>query len=266
MKYLCTLFLIACTMSSCKETAKETETVTTVEEVEELTTTTDSEVKEFEIIPIEHASTILNWDGRTVYVDPVGKPELYKGYKKPDLIVITHLHGDHLNVKTLEGLDTSTARIVVPQSVAEKMPEAFSSKLDILNNGEKIETLGITTNAVPMYNLGPVEERRHKKGWGNGYVLEKDGKRVYFSGDTEDIPEMRNLQDIDIAFVCMNLPYTMTVESAASAVLDFKPTQVYPFHYRGSDGLSDVATFKSIVNKGSDAIEVVQLDWYPNRD
>jgi len=264
MKHLCTLFLIACAITSCKEITKETDTPVQVARPVEETTTIATQVEGFEIIPIEHASTILNWDGRTVYVDPVGKPELYKNYNKPDLIVITHLHGDHLNVKTLESLDTSTARIVVPQSVADKMPEAFSTKLDILNNGESTETLGITTNAVPMYNLGPEKERRHKKGWGNGYVLEKDGKRVYFSGDTEDIPEMRNLKDIDVAFVCMNLPYTMTVESAASAVLDFKPTQVYPFHYRGSDGLSDVATFKSIVNKGSDAIEVVQLDWYSN--
>ncbi len=98
---------------------------------------------------------------------------------------------------------------------------------------------------------------------GNGYIITLGKKRLYFSGDTEDIPEMRALQYIDMAFVCMNLPYTMTVESAASAVLEFKPKQVYPYHYRGTEGLSDVVKFKELVSKNPD-IEVIQLDWYPD--
>ena len=98
-----------------------------------------------------------------------------------------------------------------------------------------------------MYNLREEAKKFHEKGRGNGYVIEKNDKRVYISGDTEDIPEMRSLQNIDIAFVCMNLPYTMTVENAASAVLDFKPNKVYPYHYRGTEGLSDVSKFKSLV-------------------
>ena len=89
--------------------------------------------------------------------------------------------------------------------------------------------------------------------------------RVYFSGDTEDIPEMRSLQNIDKAFVCMNLPYTMTIEKAAEAVLDFAPKEVYPYHYRGQGGLSDVAKFKSLVNAGNPKIKVVQLDWYSSK-
>ena len=117
-----------------------------------------------------------------------------------------------------------------------------------------------------MYNLREEALKFHEKGRGNGYVIENDGMRVYISGDTEDIPEMRNLKDIDVAFVCMNLPYTMTVESAASGVLDFKPTKVYPYHYRGTEGLSDVAKFKELVNEGDAGIEVVQLDWYPTEE
>ena len=116
-----------------------------------------------------------------------------------------------------------------------------------------------------MYNLREEALKFHSKGRGNGYVFTVNEERIYFSGDTEDIPEMRTLKNIDKAFVCMNLPYTMVVESAADAVLAFKPKQVFPYHYRGTNGLSDVAKFKEIVNKNNPTIKVVQLNWYPNR-
>ena len=108
---------------------------------------------------------------------------------------------------------------------------------------------------MPMYNLTPIRLRFHNKGRGNGYVMAFGGKRVYVSGDTEDIPEMRELKKIDVAFVCMNLPYTMTQEQAADAVPEFKPKTVYPYHYRGSD----TAKFKKLV---ADASEVRLRDWY----
>lgn len=123
--------------------------------------------------------------------------------------------------------------------------------------------MDVAIEAIPMYNLRKEALKFHEKGRGNGYILTLGGERVYISGDTEDIPEMRNLENIDIAFVCMNLPYTMTVESAASAVLDFKPKKVYPYHYRGTEGLSDVGKFKTLVNEGDSSIDVIQLDWYP---
>lgn len=123
--------------------------------------------------------------------------------------------------------------------------------------------MDVAIEAIPMYNLREEALKFHEKGRGNGYILTLGGERVYISGDTEDIPEMRNLENIDIAFVCMNLPYTMTVESAASAVLDFKPKKVYPYHYRGTEGLSDVGKFKTLVNEGDSSIDVIQLDWYP---
>jgi L-ascorbate metabolism protein UlaG (beta-lactamase superfamily) len=113
-----------------------------------------------------------------------------------------------------------------------------------------------------MYNLREEALKFHTKGRGNGYILTINEERIYISGDTEDIPEMRALEDIDKAFVCMNLPYTMTVESAASAVLDFKPTVVYPYHYRGTDGLSDIEKFKTMVTNDNKDIEVVFLKWY----
>jgi len=113
-----------------------------------------------------------------------------------------------------------------------------------------------------MYNLREEALKFHPKGRGNGYVLNIQGQRIYISGDTEDIPEMRALKDIDKAFICMNLPYTMPVDRAADAVIEFKPKQVYPYHYRGQGGLSDVNKFKAVVNEGDSSIEVVQLDWY----
>ncbi|CAN0603002.1 unnamed protein product, partial [Ectocarpus sp. 12 AP-2014] len=158
----------------------------------------------------------------------------------------------------------TNATFVVPQAVAEELPEEYAEQLVILDNGSSKELNGITIEAIPMYNLRSEALKFHNKGRGNGYVLTIGDQRIYFSGDTEDIPEMRSLKNIDKAFVSMNLPYTMTVESAAEAVLDFKPKQVYPYHYRGNPDVSDVAKFKQLVDAGNQDIEVVQLDWYPN--
>lgn len=216
------------------------------------------------IIPIEHATAVLEWNDITIYIDPVGGAPAFKGQKQADLILITDIHGDHFNLETLEALDTSKAKFIVPQAVAERIPESFTPQLDVLDNGDSKERFGITIEAIPMYNLREEALKFHEKGRGNGYVLNMGGKRVYVSGDTEDIPEMRALRNIDIALVCMNLPYTMTPESAASAVLQFGPKQVYPYHYRGKPDVSDVSIFKELIEKGSSETEVIQLDWYPN--
>ena len=115
-----------------------------------------------------------------------------------------------------------------------------------------------------MYNLPTAANKDfHTKGRGNGYVIERSGKRVYIAGDTAGIPEMRALKNIDIALVPMNLPYTMDVAEAAEAVLAFKPKQVFPYHYRGPDGLADISKFKELVNASNPKIEVVLLNWYP---
>lgn len=258
MKQILIPILACITLLSCKEKKAETATATS----EETTTTETKQQLPFEIHPISHATMVLKWDDTIIYIDPVGGAEAFAEYPKPDLILITDIHGDHLNVETLEGLDTSDAKIIVPQAVADKMPEAFVPQIDVLNNGDSKERFGFVVEAIPMYNLREEALKFHTKGRGNGYVIEKDDTRVYISGDTEDIPEMRELTDIDAAFVCMNLPYTMTEVSAADAVLEFAPANIYPYHYRGTEGLSDVANFKTIVNKGNPDINVVQLDWY----
>ncbi len=219
----------------------------------------------FIINPVEHASMVLNWDGTIIYVDPVGGKEMFSKYTEPDLALVTHIHGDHLDVPTLESIVIDKTQLIAPKTVFDKLPESLQNKTKVLNNGEKTSGFEIGIEAIPMYNLRPEALKFHEKGQGNGYVLEKNGKRIYISGDTEDIPEMRNLKNIDIAFVCMNLPYTMTVEKAAEAVLAFKPKTVYPYHYRGTEGLSDVAKFKALIEAGNPNIKVTQLDWYPNK-
>lgn len=216
------------------------------------------------INPVSHASMVLQYGDVDIYVDPVGMASDYSYYPEPDLILITDIHGDHFNLETLQGLNTQNAKIIVPQVVANEIPESFTPQIDVLNNGDSKERYDITIEAIPMYNLREEALKFHQKGRGNGYVLNLGDQRVYISGDTEDIPEMRTLDQIDIAFVCMNLPYTMTEESAADAVLEFAPKTVYPYHYRGNPDVSDVSKFKEIIYTGNPDIQVVQLDWYPN--
>ncbi|MBA4743815.1 MAG: MBL fold metallo-hydrolase [Muricauda sp.] len=247
---------------SCKQKEEKNEKTAEVEE-----TTTEVEVAApAQITPIVHATAVIEWSGNTIYIDPVGGKAAFEGQKSPDIIFITDIHGDHFNPETLNELDLESVQIVAPDAVKQQMEENLSSKTITMENEETKEIAGFSVKAIPMYNLREEAKDFHVKGRGNGYVFTFGDERIYFSGDTEDIPEMRSLENIDKAFICMNLPYTMTVESAADAVLEFKPKQVYPYHFRGRPEVSDVEKFKTIVNEGDSDIEVVQLDWYPNDD
>ncbi|GAB1308961.1 MBL fold metallo-hydrolase [Urechidicola sp. KH5] len=215
------------------------------------------------IAPVLHGSLVITFKNTTIFVDPYGGSDLFAKYGNPDFILITDIHGDHLNQKTLDGLDTRTSKIIAPQAVYDKIDTSYHAKFDIVNNGENITKDDIIISAIPMYNLPESSDSRHTKGRGNGYILDFDGTTVYISGDTEDIPEMRSLKGIDLAFVCMNLPYTMDINQAASAVLEFQPKVVYPYHYRGKNGFSDVNKFKELVNKTNPIIDVRLRAWYP---
>lgn len=216
---------------------------------------------ELTIQPITHATLVLSYNKKNIYVDPTGGADAFKGLAAPDLILITDIHGDHLDPKTIEAINTANAVLVVPQAVADKLPATINKqKVVVLKNGAKTTQAGFAIAAIPMYNLPEAADAFHTKGRGNGYVLTIGGKNIYISGDTEDIPEMRALKNIDIAFVCMNLPYTMDVNQAAQGVLAFKPKLVYPYHYRGQD----VNTFKSLVNAGNKNIDVRLRNWYPS--
>ena len=214
------------------------------------------------IQPIQHASLMLSLGALTIYADPSGAGN-YKGLALPDIILITDIHGDHFDLKTIEALKKPSTLLVVPPVVADKLPDSDKVHLLVLKNGDEISRAGISIKAIPMYNLPESPVSRHTKGRGNGYVLGVSGKLIYISGDTQGIPEMRGLKNIDVAFICMNLPYTMDITEAADAVLAFKPKIVYPYHYRGTNGLSDVSAFKNLVEAGDKQIDVRLRNWYP---
>jgi L-ascorbate metabolism protein UlaG (beta-lactamase superfamily) len=208
------------------------------------------------IHPVGHATFVMGWNDRTIYVDPVG--DGLSGLPAPDLILVTDVHGDHLSAETLQAVAQADTTIIAPAAVAEQLPADLQARTTIIANGEEREIMGIGIEGIPMYNLTEERLQYHDKGRGNGYVVTLGGRRIYISGDTEDIPEMRALEDIDAAFVCFNLPYTMTEEQAASAVREFAPTIAYPYHYRGSD----VEEFTRLVGTDS-GVEVRVLDgWY----
>jgi L-ascorbate metabolism protein UlaG (beta-lactamase superfamily) len=212
--------------------------------------------------PIQHASLILTVNGLTIYADPSGADN-FKDLTPPDMILVTDIHGDHFDIKTIDAIKKAGTILVVPQVVADKLPAADKDHLVILKNGDQTTQSGISIRAIPMYNLPESPTAMHTKGRGNGYILGIGGKLIYLSGDTQGIPEMRSLKNIDVAFICMNLPYTMDVKEAADAVLAFKPRIVYPYHYRGNNGLSDINAFKSLVEAGDKQIDVRLRNWYP---
>lgn len=210
--------------------------------------------------PIQHASFLLEQGNRKIYIDP--SPEsLFNGYPKADLILITDIHGDHMDPGAVASLKKTGTKIIAPAAVAKTIADA-----EVLANGAQTTWEGWTITAVPMYNMkrGPAPGKfYHDKGRGNGYVLAFGGKQFYVAGDTEGIPEMRALKSIDVAFIPMNLPYTMPPLEAADAVKAFHPAIVYPYHYRNGDkSLADVKQFKTALD--GTGIEVRLKDWYAN--
>lgn len=268
MRYLLTLLSLGILFTGCRnENKKDEDTDAKTESTSKVAQNeTESGSASIDIQPISHATAVINWGDATFYLDPVGGAEVFEGMQKPDFILITDIHGDHMSAETLEAMDLEGVHVIVPQAVKEKLPEELNSVLRTLENGATTKIMDFYIEAIPMYNLPEDPEAFHTKGRGNGYVIERNSQRLYIAGDTEDIPEMRNLQEIDIALIPMNLPYTMTVEDAADGVLAFAPKKVIPYHFRGKDGFADVEKFKTLVNKGNQNIEVEMLEWYPKRE
>jgi L-ascorbate metabolism protein UlaG (beta-lactamase superfamily) len=186
-----------------------------------------------DVTPLNHASVLFAWAGKAIYVDPTMVALAAGGLPKADVIFVTDIHPDHLDFSALERLRQDGTRVVGPPAVAEK------THVDVvMKNGDASDVEGISVEAIPMYNLtrGPLPGKLfHDKGRGNGYVLGFGGSRVYLSGDTECTSEMRELQRIDVAFVCMNLPFTMPPAEAIPCIEAFHPKVLFPYHYRGSD-------------------------------
>jgi L-ascorbate metabolism protein UlaG (beta-lactamase superfamily) len=208
--------------------------------------------------PVNHASLVISWSNEVFYVDPVGGGEPYSSLPEPSLILVTDVHGDHFDAETLEDIATDDTLLITPAAVAEMLPANLRERTKILGaDGDSYGLLGIGVKTVPMYNTTEERLQYHSPGRGNGYILTFGPARLYIAGDTECTPEMRELSDIDVAFVPMNLPYTMSPEQAADCVLEFRPSIVYPYHFRGSD----VAQFERRVESDSD-IDVRILEWY----
>jgi len=186
-----------------------------------------------EITFVGHGSLMMEWEGKTIHIDPFSKVAEYKKFPDADLILITHHHGDHLDLKAVEQIRGEGTEIVLTEICAGEIEGGI-----VMRNGDTQTVLGMTVEAVPAYNLvhkRPGGALFHPKGEGNGYILSFGDTRVYVAGDTENTPEMKALKEIDIAFLPMNLPYTMTPEMVADAARAFKPKVLYPYHYGKTD-------------------------------
>lgn len=188
---------------------------------------------DLEITFVGHGSLIFAIDGKTIHIDPFGRLADYEKLPKADVVFITHHHGDHLDLEALKHVRTKKTVVVMTEKCGEKIEDGI-----VMKNGDVRTVDGIKVEAVPAYNLVHKRENGqfyHPKGEGNGYVLTFGDKRIYIAGDTENTPEMKALENIDYAFLPMNLPYTMTPEMVADAVNGFKPTVLYPYHYGETD-------------------------------
>jgi L-ascorbate metabolism protein UlaG (beta-lactamase superfamily) len=217
---------------------------------------------ELTVTPIHHATMLLRLGDKAIYIDPAAADASYEGLPKADFVFVTDIHPDHMDPAGLAKVQKADTVLVGPPAVNEKMPMKI-----VMKNGDTHDFGAFKVEAVPMYNLtrGPEAGKLfHDKGRGDGFVFTFVGKagattasRLYVSGDTECTPEMKALKNIDVAFVCMNLPYTMPPAEAATCINAFKPKVVFPFHYKGSN----LDELSAAIKPGS-GIDVRKREWY----
>jgi len=182
---------------------------------------------------VGHGTLIFSFGGKTIHVDPFSQLADYSKLPKADLILITHEHQDHLDTSAINKIKTDKTQIVLNQASHDKIKTGI-----VMKNGDTKTVLNLKIETVPAYNI--VNKRQgnipfHPKGDGNGYIITFGDKRVYVAGDTENTPEMKKIKDIEVAFLPMNLPYTMTPEMVADAAKAFKPKILYPYHFGETD-------------------------------
>ncbi len=191
---------------------------------------------------IGHGTLMLEWAGKVIHLDPVSSLADYNSMPKADLILVTHEHGDHFDTKALELLRKADTQVIITEKGAEKLKSGI-----VMKNGQTLTKQGVKIEAIPAYNIVHMRSQNnpyHPRGDGNGYILNLGDKRVYIAGDTENTPEMKALHNIDISFLPMNLPYTMTPEMVADAARAFKPKVLYPYHFGSTDTAQLVSLLK----------------------
>ena len=201
-----------------------------------------TESGDLEITFIGHGSLMIGFGGKNIHVDPFGQVADYSTLPKADLLLVTHDHGDHLDPAAVKKIRTERTTVILTAQCAEKVAGG-----SIMKNGDVQTWMDVKIEAVPAYNLihkRPDGQPFHPKDEGNGYLLTLGGTRVYVAGDTENIPEMKVLKNVDIAFLPMNLPYTMTPEMVADAARLFRPKILYPYHYGETDTTALVRLLK----------------------
>lgn len=193
-----------------------------------------------------HGSLLFTFTGQQIYIDPFGEVADYTKLPKADVVLVTHEHFDHLDLKALAKIQTDQTVIVYTPLCSQQVPGGI-----VMRNGDQRTVNGVQVEAVPAYNLAhkrPDGHPFHPKGEGNGYILTFGDLRVYVAGDTENIPEMKALRDIGCAFLPMNLPYTMTPEMVAEAARAFRPRILYPYHF----GKTDTARLQQLLGQESE--------------
>lgn len=196
--------------------------------------TIETSAGDLKITFIGHGSLMFSFNGKIIHVDPDSRQADYTALPKADMILITHEHQDHCDPKALETLRTEKTVLVSNEACAKQIGGSST----VMHNGDTEMVMGIKIEAVPAYNIVHMRSEGvpfHPKGNGNGYVIAFGDKKVYVAGDTENIPEMKELKGIDIAFLPMNLPYTMTPEMVAEAAKSFEPRVLYPYHFGDTD-------------------------------
>jgi L-ascorbate metabolism protein UlaG (beta-lactamase superfamily) len=205
--------------------------ITEVQDFEEDTFKTSK--GDLKITFIGHGTLMFTFGGKVIHIDPVSREADYADFPKADLILVTHEHGDHLDPGVIQILRTEKTDIILTEKCAEKVEGGH-----IMKNGDVETFQGLKIEAVAAYNIVHMRGENmpyHPKGVGNGYIITFGDKRVYVAGDTENTPEMKALKDIDIAFLPMNLPYTMSPEMVADAAKAFRPKVLYPYHFGRTD-------------------------------
>ncbi len=250
---LLTIFAVSCTAESQNVAASDQSSLEQKPAISEQgfeMDTIKTNKGDLKITAIGHGTLMFEFAGKVIHVDPVASEADYTKLPKADLILVTHEHGDHLDAKAINTIKKDGTKILLTKSCAAQVPGCI-----VMKNGDVNSVDGLKIEAVPAYNLDPAT-RFHPKGNGNGYVITFGDKKVYIAGDTENIPEMKNLKDINIAFLPMNLPYTMSPEMCAEAAKVIKPKILYPYHF----GQTDTSIIVGLLKDSGIEVRIRKLD------